>query len=594
MKRLNEIHKCLSSLAIAGYLFVMILHIVHLLEPVYLITINRVTILQRASPFIISPSLDVLLLLPGITTLSIMSLRTRPALKTLIKYTIPLICLTLLTWWLPKIYALVTGILSILVFVYQAHKFDVLEELLCYFMIIYLGLEVLALSHWILISIVPLEVKNPLSGPVPLETGVFYTLHKLSIALIIILIYMWLFRKILIPLTRIRGIKITKKGISLIMRTSEERLLAHKEYKRNKISLLIATIVSSILSLYPYSPAINPNNSPVTVDIIYYSRWLSEMKDNPWQKAFILSSGSRPIVLLLLYLIEKLIDTNYLVITHILLSLAIITYPLVTYYLVRKWRFEITAMAVMIAPLSIYTLVGIYAGYHANLLALNLAYVGQSLFIEILEEKSVRRATIVAILLIVVALSHTWTWQMSIAVMAVYLVLSVIKHKVNFKRGTLVFLQVTAPSVLVDLARSIAVKSLPGVSIGYRTLSSSLSFDNLMLLGQNLSFALNILVGGYTANWLLYTLAVIGALALNYENPLDRLLDSWLITTSIPFLFSNATIQSRLILNLPLHILAAKGLYQLTWNKSYGKVLTTVVFFVLTTHTLRSLANMIP
>jgi len=69
---------------------------------------------------------------------------------------------------------------------------------------------------------------------------------------------------------------------------------------------------------------------------------------------------------------------------------------------------------------------------------------------------------------------------------------------------------------------------------------------------------------GFFVNSPFLLLALFGAfIVLKDGSPLSRYLKSWLLASSLPFIFGDSTIKTRILYNLPLPILAAIGLYSL-------------------------------
>ena len=69
------------------------------------------------------------------------------------------------------------------------------------------------------------------------------------------------------------------------------------------IFLALAIVLAVAGALYPYSRAINPDSLPVGADVPLYVDWMKEVEKNPYQ-AFVVEGGSRPLILLLIYVVE--------------------------------------------------------------------------------------------------------------------------------------------------------------------------------------------------------------------------------------------------------------------------------------------------
>ena len=600
--------KTRKILAITGAASILAIttRIITLSHITYHITINRITIPRQATPHIISPTIDPLLTIPliAMTAYTILKQPEKRVKKILALLTPTL--LAPLTWANQGKASIIIGIISTAGIILTAQNLNALQYLARYTLYTLTALETTALAYWILHPALPNLLPNdPKWGPAWLETQLFYTPHPLTGALTLALLYSWLLRPLANKTTSIKSIRVTKQGIQIQARSEqrEEETTTSKEKltKSQKALAITAPVLALLATIYPYLPTINPTLKPVSVDIVPYIAWLKEMTTNTTttlqalSKALITANGTRPLTLALFYLAYKASPLD-LETTMKLIVLPLITplLPTATYVLTRQWRKEEAPLAALLTIPSAQVLVGIYAGYHANLLTLPILYTAQALALKALQEKSIPHAILASLALTTTTLTHVWTWQMGTAVLVVYIILTLLHEGLcpTIRKLPLLAL-IIAPSILTDMLRPLA-RQPTGASIGYQTAAGGISILNLYLLNQNLNFLTNIFVGGYTANWPLLALAIIGSLALDPKgNPLDRLLTAWLITSSIPFPIAKSSLQNRLLFNTPIQILAAIGLQKLAKNQN-GKLLKTLMILALTTHALRSLANIIP
>jgi len=83
-------------------------------------------------------------------------------------------------------------------------------------------------------------------------------------------------------------------------------------------------------------------------------------------------------------------------------------------------------------------------------------------------------------------------------------------------------------------------------------------------LDRNLNFLAQVLVGGYTTDVLVFLLSVLRmAQLLKYEDSFFDVLFLILPIVAAPFIFVDATVQSRLIYFLPLNVYSTLGFYEL-------------------------------
>jgi len=169
---------------------------------------------------------------------------------------------------------------------------------------------------------------------------------------------------------------------------------------------------------------------------------------------------------------------------------------------------------------SITVTVGMYAGYYADWLSISMALLCFCFMFRFIELGKQWYLIAASIFFILTNASHTWTWSLMSAGLSLYLLYHVvvdvlIKGQRLQKRKLSGIALILASSLTYDILRRFFVGIGPtGAEIGYMTATSGIKIINLFLLGKNLSYMLDVLVGGLTSNALYFGAAAIGIVAL--------------------------------------------------------------------------------
>src|ERR671919_2168574 len=299
------------------------------------------------------------------------------------------------------------------------------------------------------------------------------------------------------------GVRVFFKGVLGILkldireedtrsRTLSADAVIHKQNKvktQTKVGLLLLAIVLSIvLVLIPQHPLINKDNQYIGVDTGYYAGWIGELSRSKSLSDFIYQSfvvqaqgGDRPLSLLFLFSVYQIAGGGNTSLAEVIEHFPLILGPgivLAFYFLtVELTRNEkIALIAAFLAAVSYHTLVGIYAGFYANWLALIVGYVSIAFLFRYLRTGRHFDIILFSGLLIGVLLLHVYTWTVLAAVAGVFLIaMLVIQNKKNKNkisnnnnpftksRGRIIWLLL---AILVSIGVDIAKVSLTGSSGG--------------------------------------------------------------------------------------------------------------------------------
>jgi len=544
----------LNALSVLS-LLTMVAHIVRNTNVCALVTISRITIPVKIMPALTNDMLDMVFIIPMIIETIVLAVNSKSRIPLVL---LPIVCSSLLSWFTKGAILFITCLFAITAFmiiIYHSGLATIFFQDAVLFSIL---LSSMSIVYWVLYAIFPNYLSSfPSNGPCGLISQLYYVVHPMCAIFIVFFLYSW----ILIPHLRIvvdSTIVKLRKDIA-------------------KIILLLSIITVVLIGTYPYLPTINPSFRSVSVDVYYYTKWINELYAKysgdiiTW--AFSVSDGSRPLSLLLFYGLCKILPLSVADSMKIITIGLLCLIPISIYLMTKELYGDVAYIAALMSALSPTVVVGIYAGYQANLLALPISYMAYAFFIKALRKRHTRDIVIASALVTMAMLSHTWTWQMCIVAIAIESLIFAVTRGVNLKRAIMSSLFVILPSIVLDVLRSVITIEPVGMSIGYKVVSNSISLINIKRLGYNLRFLNDIFVGGYTAECMSYILACIGMVVLM---PIDIL--PWVIPASLIFLVSNYTIQSRLLFNMPLAIPVALAIIWL--SKKGGIKVTTLLLAV--------------
>lgn len=263
--------------------------------------------------------------------------------------------------------------------------------------------------------------------------------------------------------------------------------------------LLAAMVISVLVMMYPYLPAVNQTGSGISVDERHYLRWLEELELLRQQGAssgeiisavFAVNGGDRPLsVLLMLFLSEVtgLPGATVVRFLPVILAPALVASSYLSVRLVRPailvWEIQgrksIVASTVAIAAaMSPQIVVGLYAGILANWLALIPALFSIVLAVKISEyakskdldwRKLSASAAALFALLTLTDLFHVYTWGYLVLALALFTIISfvVLRKSASVDRRVLLKVSLILGAVIVaSVAADYAKSSLFSVTSG--------------------------------------------------------------------------------------------------------------------------------
>jgi hypothetical protein len=392
--------------------------------------------------------------------------------------------------------------------------------------------------------------------------------------------------------------------LKLILKEDIGQQIPSNNYEQNSSSrrlntqtkigfLLLAMIISVILVLIPQHPSINKENQDIGVDTSQYVTWIGELaksrsiSDFAYQ-AFIVQAqdGDRPLSLIFMFLVYHVAGGDLSeVIEYFPVILGpgiVLAFYFLTLELTRNER--IALIAAFLGAVSFHTLVGIYAGFYANWLALVLGYVSIVFLFRYLRSGRVFDIVVFSTLLIGVLFFHVYTWTVLSAVVGIFLLtMLVIKNKKKnnnsnnyFPNRRIIWLLIFAilPSIVVDVTKVLLTGSSGGIEQDIELAQTGLGIEQFNLRWEILNITMHHSLGGVFSNFIILTLGLFWVLKSNMREPGTVFLIIFLSAGIVPLFFGSWGIQARVFYDIPFEIPAAIALYYI--SRRSGSILVTL------------------
>src|SRR5438094_6844633 len=343
------------------------------------------------------------------------------------------------------------------------------------------------------------------------------------------------------------------RAVSLSDSARTFKILSHP-----KLMLAISMVIGSLLAFVPYRPDLNPSGALVGVDSPTYVTWISQMTSKPpvqaLQYSFVTGlDGSRPLLLILLYLVASTGISPDLIIEYLPIVLAPLL-SLSSYVFVRYGHgsANFAALAALFTPLSFYVTVAMWGGYYANMLGLIEAYFFLTFLLLFSKSPSTTRYGAMFALSIMLFLNQPWTWALIITA-SLFFAVSLWKetsHSIHLK------------SIIGMIASGIILDVLKSSVFATRTVAADLvtkvpTVEQAASFWTNLVDALLYTHGGVLGNWLILGLGLLSVFALRLRDRFERLLIIWVGAASLPFLILDSYHQARIVYDLPTPVLGS-------------------------------------
>jgi hypothetical protein len=441
--------------------------------------------------------------------------------------------------------------------------------LVIYLLLILVIIEVSALICWFIFPFAPkLGQMGACKYLVDLETKMFLLTASLAPVFTLLFLFSWT-TKPFFPRCNILG-----RLCTLFTQSSNRQKNVYMERAFHLLLLACPIILSFILTLYPFAPGLNANMNPIGVDFSGYEEWLTRSANEDFFAViagFFFERPDRPLSLFFIYLVKcasGLTASAVIQFSPLILAPALVS---AVYFFVHETRTlsHAALLAAFLAVFSFHVTVVMYGFLLSNWMALIELYLFMGFYFSSMNKKSYARMAIALLLSISLLFTHSWTWGMSIGVLAAYLLLTIIHHRKNltaarFETRFLIIL------ILINVSACIARNYVLGLSVGNfetaQLAQNTVSVGALESFGHDLLYTLFHTMYGLFVNPMALSLAVLGSfIIVSDDTQVNRYLTAWLLGSCIFFVLGSGwVIKSRILINLPLPVLEAVGLVGIT------------------------------
>jgi hypothetical protein len=376
-------------------------------------------------------------------------------------------------------------------------------------------------------------------------------------------------------------------------------------------SQLVYTIIIAIMLLsiaLVTIPHINParqDHPNVSVDIIYYERWIAQLQNSTTLSQFLnslfieISGGDRPLSLLLMLPIASLYPDDIsssleLIMPPILASSLVLVIFLLTRELTRN--VGIALLSSFLTAISFQVLVGTYSGYYANWIGLIVMYLSFIFLVRYLRNPSNHFALFMFTALSVSLLFiHSYTWSIAVVFALIFVLVSYYKRVINSRRIVAIACLALLSSLIFDLAKS-------SMGIGPGALGRNLftiertgsGLDQVENRWSNLVRTVQVYVGGIYGNPIFLSIAFLGCILLFYNTRRGYTSQFVLVLFSLgilPLFFGDREILARIIYIIPFQIPASIAIFWIQRRGVLGMATSIALVFIIMAGSIRIATN---
>jgi hypothetical protein len=326
--------------------------------------------------------------------------------------------------------------------------------------------------------------------------------------------------------------------------------------------------LSIIVSMIPHVSIINKDNQLVGVDTYDYSKLLESMANSSGladllQKVFVsLIGGDRPFTLLFFLFLSNIFYqgnfTSMLENLPILLSpLLVVTVYFLTLGITRNYFTSIMAALITIPS---HILIGIYGGLYANWVSLIWAYLAFLFLFKCIERPKRINFFVFSILLIMLLISHTPTWNIYMYVIGLFLIVIYFMNRKKNKKLVVYAILSVLPSISIDIVRMLLINT-SGVKqeIGF-AMQREIGFHGINTIWHNLIDTTHLHLAGQIGNPIILILILYWVFIKNMKENYTIFFIIFFTLNILPILFADKVIQARFYFEIPFQIPAAIAL----------------------------------
>jgi len=619
---MNKYVKALYYTVVNVLIFLVLFQAVNELKIGYAETTHRLTTYTTMNPNIFSKELDrsftfFFAVLSAIFQLYFLKEKA----KSLQAFLPPiLMLLSLFVFYFLNISTLSLLLILASIFLYLKTKdnfFDYANFTISFLVIV----EIASLVRWITYPFLKTDFYFDISWvPSKVDKYLFEFLNVTSPYLVTLLVFSWILSIIAEFGARIRAIKLEERKLKIFVEKegrSEDISKLNIEFSKEKYESIFLSpkfaFAFSFLSLlylfyYPYFPSVNPLQKLVSVDIMYnYVPNLKAFESLGFTAKGVISLfkglGFRPFIILSLFFMKVITGFDEITVVKIALLLANFFFVFSVYYslLITTKNKSLSTASIYFSTFSTHVVVELYAGYLAMLVSVSFIVLSISFLAKAIDEEKLRYLFLAVLFSFLALLSHPWSWLIFALATSVFLPVAILLRHFKLvsynKRKLLILTAFILTHLFPEVTGMLVSGSQSPVDLVLSVYKSMGGLQNIFLYSSNLKYALQVYVGGFLNNYLIYGLSVVGiAFALRYRSSILNLFITTLLTVSPAFLICNYFVQCRILYFLPVEISSVLGFFELS-RLLKGKVSNTQFFLlallVLMNYSFRSTANLI-
>lgn len=367
--------------------------------------------------------------------------------------------------------------------------------------------------------------------------------------------------------------KWNSKHSDIIFPTAAREFSSKLGQRRKILFLLPILAFSASLALIPYQPALNQDDRLVGIDTGQYAFWVSRLMESSndgldefLEQLFLVQgvNGDRPLSLFLIFLVVKIVNPANM--SHMIDQFSVLLAPLLVlsvYFLTRELtsNYVTALLSAFLTAVSYQFLIGIFAGYYANWIALIIGYFCLGYLFKFLKNPRKPILLIFATLLIATLFAHVYTWAIISLCAGIFLILLLVLRTNYYSRKAIMLLLIALAFIaVIDVSKSLTTDSASGIFRDVQLSGERMGPSEFAQRWDNLVFTIYGALGGILSNSIIILLGLWWVLRSNYRGPVILFLLVCLSIPIIPLFFGDWVIQSRIFYTIPFQIPASLGL----------------------------------
>ncbi len=359
----------------------------------------------------------------------------------------------------------------------------------------------------------------------------------------------------------------------------------------------IIIIISIIITVIPHIHTINKNNQLVGSDSKDYVRFLNSMSNSSTvqgvlNQAFVKQvSGDRPISLIAFFLWSHIVGSINVItaIEYLPLILGPILILCIYFLTVELTANYVTAiLASFLTITSFQILVGTYAGLYSNWFSLIFGYLAFLFLFRSLSNPNRLNIILFSFLMVITLLSHAPTWTV-LTVVIITLLGILLKLNNYFKKNILYLFLAIIPSIVIDLIRTVLIKTSGVIEDLSFAQSQGARFFDPNDIWNNLVNSTHIFMAGQFGNPIIFLLVLYWFYHCDIKDKSTIWLFVFLSLILLSVIVGEQEIQTRVLYEIPFQIPAAIALTNI--KRDSGNAIAFTICFWLIIISVRTASN---